>query len=494
MVMFDSLNRHYLPPYGGRDIHAPNFKRLAEKTLTFDTSYVCSMPCMPARRDFHTGRPNFLHRSWGPLEPFDDSVPEMLKNNGIHTHLVTDHYHYFEDGGATYHNRYSTWEFFRGQEGDFWVPDLDPPELPPRRLGRHSLENDLMATQDAKNRKRFTSVDTFPQGRSFEAGLDFLRRNKNHDHWFLQLETFDPHEPFCAHEKFRKLYENRRLGDEVIFDWPFYRPVKESREEMEHLRAEYSALLSMCDDHLGRILDFMDEHSMWEDTMLIVWTDHGFMLGEHNLAAKCWCPFYEEIAHTPFFIWDPRTPKQGERRKSLVQPSIDLGPTLLRFFGMEPTPDMTGKDLTPVIEGDTPVRDYGIFGMHGAHVNLTDGRYVYMRGTDKHTDSQLFQYTLMPQNMRNSFSIESLNQMELTEPFSFTKGCKVMKIPKKPGLPGGERGELDTTTRLYDVVSDPGQENLLEDPELESKLIPELRKLLEEIDTPPEQYRRIGIE
>src|SRR5688572_33130810 len=79
MVMFDSLNRHMLPPYGGDWTHAPNFRRLAERAVTFDEAYVCSMPCMPARRDLHTGRPNFLHRSWGPLEPFDDSVFEMLK-------------------------------------------------------------------------------------------------------------------------------------------------------------------------------------------------------------------------------------------------------------------------------------------------------------------------------------------------------------------------------------------------------------------------------
>src|SRR5438045_4422444 len=84
MVMFDSLNRHMLPPYGCTWTHAPNFARLAQRTVTFDRSYVCSMPCMPARRDLHTGRPNFLHRSWGPLEPFDDSMPEMLRNNGIY--------------------------------------------------------------------------------------------------------------------------------------------------------------------------------------------------------------------------------------------------------------------------------------------------------------------------------------------------------------------------------------------------------------------------
>ncbi len=67
MIMFDSLNQHMLPPYGCEWVHAPNFERLAGRCATFDNSYVGSMPCMPARRDLHTGRYNFLHRSWGPL-------------------------------------------------------------------------------------------------------------------------------------------------------------------------------------------------------------------------------------------------------------------------------------------------------------------------------------------------------------------------------------------------------------------------------------------
>ena len=60
VVMFDSLNRHLLSPYGCDWTHTPNFKRLSERTVTFDRSYVCSMPCMPARRDFHTGRAQFF--------------------------------------------------------------------------------------------------------------------------------------------------------------------------------------------------------------------------------------------------------------------------------------------------------------------------------------------------------------------------------------------------------------------------------------------------
>src|SRR4029077_5853354 len=104
-----------------------------------------------------------------------------------------------------------------------------------------------------------------------------------------------------------------------------------------------------------------------------VWTDHGFLLGEHESWAKVWLPFYEEIAHTPFFVWDPRRGQQGGRRNSLVQPSIDLGPTLLDFFGVERAPEMLGHSLADVIAADIPVREAALFGMHGTQVNVTDG-------------------------------------------------------------------------------------------------------------------------
>ena len=101
ILLFDSLNKNYLPPYGDLLTKAPNFQRLAAHAATFDNSYVGSMPCMPARRELHTGRYNFLHRAWGPLEPFDDSMPELLKKAGIYTHLISDHLHYWEDGGGS---------------------------------------------------------------------------------------------------------------------------------------------------------------------------------------------------------------------------------------------------------------------------------------------------------------------------------------------------------------------------------------------------------
>jgi len=126
-LLFDSLNLRMLNSYGGNYFETTNFNRLSKKSIQFNNHYVGSMPCMPARRDMHSGRLSFLHRAWGPLEPFDNSFPEILRLNNTYTHLVTDHYHYFEDGGATYHNRFNSYDFIRGQERDPWKAMVQPP-------------------------------------------------------------------------------------------------------------------------------------------------------------------------------------------------------------------------------------------------------------------------------------------------------------------------------------------------------------------------------
>ena len=119
-----------------------------------------------------------------------------------------------------------------------------------------------------------------PQTKVFDLGLEFLQANHAADNWFLQLETFDLHEPFSVMERYKALYPHAYDGPQ--FDWPNYLPVTEEAQAMEHLRATYAALVSMCDHSLGRVLDFMDAHDMWRDTLLIVNTDHGFLLGEHS--------------------------------------------------------------------------------------------------------------------------------------------------------------------------------------------------------------------
>lgn len=483
MLMFDTLNRRMLSAYGCDWTKTPNFQRLAERTVVFDNCYAGSLPCMPARRELHTGRYNFLHRSWGPVEPYDDSIPQMLTQAGIHTHMITDHQHYWEDGGATYHNRYTSYEFVRGQEGDRWKGDVADPVIP-EHLGR-------LWRQDVVNRSYFIKAGTQPLDEVFDLGLGFLERNRNEDNWFLHWECFDPHEPFfTCDDRYLDAYDDDYEGPQ--FDWPDYTVVTESPEAVRHCRNKYAALLTKCDECLGRFIDFMDEHDMWKDTAVIVNTDHGFFLGEHDFWGKSAHPWYNETVHIPLFIWDPRTGRKGERRKSLVQ-NIDVAVTLLSYFGLEKTPDMLGHDLYDTIDHDAKVRDYALFGLHGAHVNITDGRYVYMRAPASADNSPLYNYTVMPTHMRCLFSVDEMRSATLMDGFSFTKGVPLLKIPSAEDKTGDTAAKHAMQTMLFDLESDPGQKHPIKDEALERRMTEALRREMAANDAPAEQYERLGL-
>ena len=496
VVMYDTLCRHFMPAYGNEWVKAPNFDRLAKRSVQFQNYYVGSMPCMPARREMHTGRYNFLHRSWGPLEPFDDSMPEMLHSHGVHSHKVTDHQHYWEDGGATYHQRYSTFEFVRGQEGDKWVGDVEKLRDPNGGEGRWpEHRHSPMHKQDNINREHMVSSDLQPQHKTFSLGLEFIERNVESDNWYLQIETFDPHEPFFTQAEFQDLYPHEYDGP--AFDWPPYREVREDDLTVEHIRFMYAALVTYCDQQLGRVLDVFDKHDLWQDTMLIVNTDHGFLMGEHDWWAKVVTPFFQEVAHIPFWAYDPRHPGCiGKKRDSVVQ-TIDLAPTILDYFDIPVTQDMQGKSLTRTMLNDEPLRKAALYGVMGGQVNVTDGQYVYMRGNVTEDNSPLYEYTLMPTHMKGFFSVRELNKWEKFENFSFTKACPVMQIPSRtPRLLSSRNnpyGKGRTATLLFDVQTDPGQTSPLVDVGLEVRMIKLMLFEMAENECPPEQYVRLGL-
>jgi len=478
MVMYDSLNRKMLEPYGCDWIPTPNFKRLAERAVTFDCNYVGSMPCMPARRELHTGRYNFLHRSWGPIEPFDDSMPELLKRQGIYTHLTTDHDHYWEDGGATYHHRYSSFDLNRGQEGDPWKTNTE--------LLKAAHDHQLVGRInyfDKANREYINCEERMPQARTFAAGLDFIRKHHGDDNWFLQIETFDPHEPFFTQPEYKEAFAHEYNGP--LGDWPPYYIVTEGEDGVRHMRMEYAALITMCDRYLGKVLDEMDRYGLWEDTLLIVNTDHGFLLGEHQWWAKSIMPVYEEISHTPFFIYNPLSKVRGVRRDALTQ-TIDIPATILDFFGVEKPKDMLGRSLLPVIETNEKIREYALFGYHDGHCNITDGNWVYMKAPLE--GKAVYEYTLMPTHMNSIFSTDELKNTELAGPFSFTKGCKVMKIKGKECM----NPQSNFGSKLFCLKDDPLQEHPILDVAKEAELANAMITLMKENDAPTERFERYG--
>ncbi|MCM3439429.1 sulfatase [Metabacillus halosaccharovorans] len=481
MLMFDSLNRHMLPPYGCDWIQAPNFQRLAERTVTFAKCFAGSLPCMPARRELHTGRHNFLHRSWGPLEPFDDSMPELLKKNGVYTHLVTDHYHYWEENSSTYHTKYSSWESVRGQEGDAWKGEVKNPDIP-ETLNNREPER---CRQDWINRKYMNTEEKHPITRTIGLGLEFMKTNHQEDNWFLQMECFSPHEPFFSPQKYKDLYPHDYDGPH--FDWPGYKEVDESEETVNHIRFEYAAVVSMCDHYLGKVLDKMDELQLWDDTMLIVNTDHGFLLGEHGWWAKNIMPHYNEIAHIPLFIWDPRSGKKGITNDCLVQ-TIDIAPTILDYFQVDIPETMLGKPLKETITNDQPLRKAALFGIHGGHINCTDGEYVYMRAPVPDSGNKLYNYTLVPLFGFNFTPLELFKDIELVKPFNFTKNCSVMKLK---GYSFIEKGTLKTM--LFDLKNDPSQQHPIQDPEIENRMKDHIISIMKSHDAPTELYERVGL-
>ena len=495
MVMFDSLRRDLLSCYGSEN-RTPNFDRLASRTVMFERSYVGSLPCMPARRELHTGRYNFLHRGWGPIEPFDDSMPQILKDHGIHTHLVTDHYHYLQDGGATYQGRYSAWECFRGQESDEWKADLSPrlPEFAPNQMNPQGISGPVREArrkggwQNMCNRDAIKDEKDYPMRQTFDSGLAFLEKNGRYDNWFLQIETFDPHEPFTSPERCQSRYMDAGAFHDP--DWPQYAGVMESPEETEGMRNKYLALLSFCDEQLGRVLDVMDEMDLWKDTLLIVNTDHGFMLGEHKWWGKGVMPNYEELVHTPLFIWNPASGRKGEKCGELVQ-TIDLAPTLLAHFGAAIPDTMQGRSLLPLTAGDGKGHEAVLFGYHNSAIGITDGRYVLLRAIADRTEPA-YEYTLMPTHMKKLFSVEELKTAQMHQGFTFTRGVPVMKI--EAGVNGRTaNNQQEGEDLLFDLQEDREQMHPLADEEKKRELLEKMKRLMIENDAPKEAFKRYGI-
>ena len=482
MLMFDTLTKNFLPNYKCDFTVMPNFKRLEEKCTTFDEFYGGSMPCMPARRELHTGRYNFLHRGWGPLEPYDVSCVEKLKNHGVYTHLITDHSHYWEDGGATYHGRYNSYEFFRGQEGDRWVPQGEADKT----LNTCPLnKTNVSAIQHLANRRYLVNEEDMPSVRTVNAGVDFLHHYHDQDSWFLQVECFDPHEPFYVPDSYRKLYDC--CDSHKAFNFPAYTFVKDkyTEEEILGLRKEYCALLSMCDAQLGKILDTMDTYDMWKDTMLIVNTDHGFFLGEHDFIGKNVPPMFEEMVHIPFFIHVPNAQCDGERRAELAQ-TIDIAPTLLEYFGLEPLQGIDGRSILGILKNHQKIHDTVLFGVHGGQVNLFDGRYVYMKSPL--AGKPLYNMTLMPTLMRGFISSEEIDKATFVDGGKYSHEHKVLQIPSRSNIPLKE----PYPDAVYDLENDPKQQHNIINEDLRKDLDSKLKTTMLKTDAPQWQMERMG--
>lgn len=510
-VLFDSLNRSAIEAYGGKTVATPNFNRFSGKATVFDNHYVGSLPCIPARRDLHTGRLNFMHRGWGPLEPFDNSFAKILSENGVYTHLISDHAHYFEEGGWGYAAAFDSWMFIRGQENDPLRAMIEPAwrrlrekydarhyPLPCRTDGkvstsRNTDRNTWARSRAAVNSQFLEDEQDFPLAKCFASAVEFLDMNRSADHWFLQLECFDPHEPFSVPDRFKAAYATGYNGK--ILNWPLYEKVTESEDEVAEIRGNYAALVAMCDEYFGKLLDWVDEQDAWHNTSIVLTTDHGFLLGEHEWWAKSRTPYYQEVAHIPLMIWNPKAQESATRFKGLSQ-TTDLMPTFLDFHNVPCPSEITSHSLAPCLEGKKSDRESAVLGMFGGPICAVDKQYTYFRFPEARLGWAPYSYTLMPTHMTSHFSIEELRTAKLANPFDFTKGAPLMRIDCSTANAQAGYDILnnwDDGSVLFNINSDPQQSLPLDEPDTIDRLIQIILVHMQAHDAPTELYAYYGL-
>ena len=484
-IVLDTVRRDYLATYGNDWVQTPNLKRLAERGVVFDNHWVGSLPCMPARREFMTGRYNFIYRGWGPIEPYDDTLPGELRRKNVFTHLLTDHYHYFELGGENYHTAFNTWDFFRGQENDWWASHVDRMALP-----EHTGQ---LTRQNFGNRKLQQKEEDFSGPRTAKAAIEWLDINGLADDWFLQVEIFDPHEPFYCTEKYRSIYQDNYDG--VFYDWPSYDEVHESPDAIDHIRKCYAGLLTMTDHWLGQIFDTLERMGLWDDTLIVFTTDHGTMLAEHDYWMKNIMPLYNEIVRIPLIASLPGNDRAGTRTNVFTQ-TIDLMPTFLDYFNVQLPPHVQGRSLKKMLE-DNVGRQDGIFGYFGMAMNVTDGRYVYMRNPVNEDAGPLYSYTAMPTGGLNRwYPREVYDRVETGRYFGHTYNLPLYRIPTEGKVPRNHPEEASYAGRnqIFDVANDPSQQHPLSDPKLETHYTDRITWHLNACEAMPEQFTRLGID
>jgi arylsulfatase A-like enzyme len=494
VVLLDSLNRHLVGAYGGTEFDTPNIDRLAARSVRFTRHYTGSLPCMPARHDLLTGAIDFLWRPWGSIEIWEDAVTYDLRRQGVTTMLVSDHPHLFEVGGENYHTDFTAWDYVRGHEDDPWRTAPDPsavgaPSTLPPPLPRHY----------EVSRTWFRDEADFPGPRTMTAARRWLTDLAPRDGRFLLVvDEFDPHEPFDTPEPWASRYDPTWQGPRMI--WPPYSVGTIANgvltpREAAHVRASYGAKLSMIDHWLGGIIDAFDEADLWSDTALVLCTDHGHYLGEHDLFGKPGSPVFEPMGHLPLLVaW----PGRGPGDVTALTTTVDLHATICDVFGVTPEHRTHGHSLVPLLAGDaTGIRDWAVMGIWGREVHVTDGRRTYARapGPD---NSPLSMWS----NRWSTMPVHALPELRLPRPDHRAvldrmpgSTVPVIRQPFAAGdpLPFWARRQGPATNHLYDVETDPDElENRAGEP-VEAEMLELLHHALAQLDAPSDQYERLAL-
>ncbi|SMX50719.1 Arylsulfatase [Maliponia aquimaris] len=407
-IMCDQLRWDYLSCTGHPHLHTPHIDRLAERGVLFDRAYVQSPICGPSRMSFYTGRYVSSHGStWNgiPLKVGEMTLGDHLRPLGVRTalcgktHMTADvegmkrlglapdsqigalvsecGFEPYERDDGLHPNgaRYP-----RNAAYDTYMKDRGWPDDNPWQSVANSAEDEdgnilsgwFMDNADKPARAADEESET-PYITS--RAMDFIREAGDTP-WCLHLSYIKPHWPYIVPAPYHDMYgpethlDPVRSESERADPHPVYGAFMEERVSRAfcddgtrtRVLTAYMGLIKQIDDQMGRLMAFLDEQGLTDETMIVFTSDHGDYLGDHWMGEKEL--FHDASARIPLIVVDPRPEAdttRGLKSPALVE-AIDVVPTLLDFFGGDAVPHVIeGRSLMPILHGQSEgLRDFVI--------------------------------------------------------------------------------------------------------------------------------------
>jgi arylsulfatase A-like enzyme len=415
LLIVDSLRPDHVGAYGSPRVRTPNVDELCARGLRFERAFPEAMVTIPARRSIFTCRRIFPFRNFVPNEelgqspgwlPIDDTertFTSELRRRGYWTAQVSDNPHLgFTKAFEPFRQSFSHWRSVEGQSGFIRPPESIPLEtvygwLPPAlRDGRYvpGMRKYLANSGGGVNEEESCAARVFKEAR---ANLEEARLRQP---FCLTVDCFDPHEPWSPPPKYVDLYKDPAYdGPNIgVTKYGFARNFSEA--EIRHLKAIYAAEVTLTDVWLGHFMERFYEMGLDRNTVIVMLSDHGYLLGERGYTGKVPSQLHPELAQVPFVIIHPDGRAAG-RTSSYFASTHDVGPTLLSLVGLKAPGWMEGTDLSPVLRGSQPTerRDFHYGGMYNRFFIRTD-EWVLI-GDNRGRERTLCDLDADPRELRN---------------------------------------------------------------------------------------------
>ena len=345
-------------------VQTPNIDRLAGESVMLRRLRAEALPTVPCRRGFFTGRRVFpwpqepfykgiyLHfPGWRPLPQEDVTVAEHLSEHGYVTGLVADTYHIMKPS-MNFHRGFESFHWVRGQEFDKWrtrkLPDGYVDRFVKHDVNRQAARSRVLV-QYLKNMLHVTGEDDHPVARTFRWAIEWLEGNCAHDNFFLYIDTFDPHEPWIVPQRFLDLYDADWDGPQLIYGNPYQRSQLTDADH-HHVRCRYAAACTQVDYWIGRLLAAMGRLGLLDDTLVVLVSDHGKIIGEFGHYGMPAQDIGPALSPVPCLIRHPEGKGAGVQFDGWLY-NTDVTATVLSLMDAAPKPGVDGRDVWPAVMG-----------------------------------------------------------------------------------------------------------------------------------------------